>query len=167
MSGFGFLEGSMGMVVWTGGLLILGFVLERILVALRWTPYFGFGFPVRGPLERGVGPPEGEGKNAWLHWMTLESGEVVFWSDVRTRRSPAGLHGMWVPAGDGASEGCRAVWAPPWTPVFASFWLMGLGAMRGDALMTTTIGVGLLVTIGSVYSYMARRAIESWREPGG
>ena len=32
MSGFGFLEGSMGMVVWTGGLLILGFVLERILV---------------------------------------------------------------------------------------------------------------------------------------
>lgn len=166
MSGFGFLEGSMGMVVWTGGLLILGFVLERILVALRWPPYFRFGFAVRGPLDRGAVPPAEEGRNVWLHWTTLASGEVMFWSDARTRRSPAGLHGVWIPGEEGSSVGPRAYWAPPWTPVFASFWLMALGASRGDAVMTTTIGVGLLVTIGAVYSQMARRAVESWGERG-
>ena len=164
MSGFGFLEGSMGMVVWTGGLLILGFVVERLLVGMRWAPYFGWALAVRGPLERHSGPLKSEGRNDWIHWKTLESGEVLFWADARTRRAPAGLHGVWIPAGEGSSGEARAYWAPPWTPVLASFWLMALGASRGDLVMTTTIGVGLLVTIGKVYSHMARRALESWRE---
>ena len=154
----------MGMVVWTGGLLVLGFVMERLLVGLRWAPYFGWAFPVRGLLERRSGPRSAEGRNEWLHWVTLESGEVLFWADARTRRSPAGLHGVWVPAGEGSSDEDRAYWAPPWTPVFASFWLMALGASRGEVAMTATIGLGLLLTIGTVYSHMARRALESWRE---
>jgi len=162
MSEISFLEGSMRLVILTGGFLLLGFLLERLFVAVKWVPYFRCGVPVWGPVRSEVRPPAESGRNDWLHWQNLESGEVIFWADTRTRRTPAGLHGVWkiVPTENG--EEVRACWAPPWTPVLAALWLVGLGAMRGDAVMTLTIAAGLIGTLGAVYGHMARRAIASW-----
>jgi hypothetical protein len=164
MSEVGFLEGSMRLVILTGGFLVLGFLLERLFVALKWPPYFRCGVAVWGPIRPEVRPPSEPGRNEWLHWQPLDSGEVIFWADARTRRSPSGLHGVWklVPTEHG--EEARAYWAPPWTPMFAAIWLVGLGATRGDAVMTATIAFGLIGTLGAVYGHMARRAIASWGE---
>ena len=165
MSEIDFLEGSMRMVVLTGFFLVLGFLLERLCVALKWAPYFRVGVSVWGSVRRDVQPPSEAGRNQWLHWQTLKSGEVIFWADARTRRTPAGLHGVWKLVSTTHGEEVRACWAPPWTPVLAAIWLMGLGAMRGDVVMTATIAFALIGTLGAVYGHMAQRAIASWGEP--
>ena len=139
-----------------------GVLLERILLQMKWKPYFQAGFPLFPelvPLPR-LPTPE-SGATATVRWER-EGGFVRFWVDAGARSGPAGLHGsvvLWHGPG-GVHLGLR--WSPPWTPLMAGAWLIGLGMARGERI-AIPIGLAIIAGILWVYRSFAIRAAAELR----
>ncbi|MEZ4323313.1 MAG: hypothetical protein R3F61_37965 [Myxococcota bacterium] len=145
MQGTGF-----GIAMLAAGALFGGLLVERLLLAFRWLPYFRLGFPlgqIPVPIERA---PKGSGETPMVRWEVRDD-EVVWWAEPGTRRAPMGLRGVVVMRRMPARVALEVTWAPPWSPVFAALWLAALGLVRGEGWVTVPVGSAMLVGIAVLY----------------
>ncbi len=158
------LTAMMAAVLFLGGLLV-----ERILLAMRPRWYFQVGLLLSPPLVSLPYLPEGQGRTATISWEAEEE-LARFWSEPGARRAPMGLHGsvrfLRTRRGDWQPE---VRWSPPWSPVLAALWLVGLGAARGEAWLTLPIALAMVAGVFVLYRRSALRAAAElrWRWVSG
>lgn len=138
-------------------LLFGGLLAERILIGVRHRGYLGLGLPIGPelvPIERL--PKKESGETASVHWV-LDGTTVYFWAG----RAPTGLHGRISLVGPPGRVALDVRWAPPWSPLFAALWLIGLGLVRGDGWLT--VPVGSMMGVGLLFVYW-QAAVTAARE---
>ena len=156
--------GSLGLALFAAFGLIGGLWIEtRYLLANRFDGYFLLGLPLGAQMVPIPRAPEGSGKTASVRWEVSPARPdaprlVRFWGEPRARASPIGLHGAVI-----LHRGPRGIelevrWAPPWTLVLATIWLVALGIARGEAGLTVPVALVMIVGIVVVYGDRARRA---------
>lgn len=138
-----------------------GLLVERLLLAARFTPYFTAGFPLLPELVPiPAVPKREEGTTASVRWV--RDGAIVRFS-AHGRGGPMGLHGAVLlrPVRRGGVA-MDVRWAPPWTPLLAATWLGGLATARGEPYMLP-VAVGLGFVVLHVYRTAAVKAAAELR----
>jgi hypothetical protein len=145
-------------------LAVAGLVVERLLLARGWHPYFAFGFPLGEELVPVPLAPEGEGRTASVRWAVDEDrGVVRFWAGPGDRTAPMGLHGEVALVRGPRGIHLPVRWAPSWTPLLALVWFAGLGLAQGSGHVTVPVGLGLAGLLLVLYRQAAVRAARELR----
>lgn len=156
--------GSLGLALAAAFGLAGGLWFEtRYLLGRRSDGYFLVGFPLGGRMVPIPHAPEGSGQTASVRWeVSSARGDapnlVRFWADPGARTAPTGLHGVVILARGLSGVELEVRWAPPWTPILAAVWLFALGVTRGEAALTGSIAIAMVVGILVLYGERARRA---------
>ena len=157
-------EGNLGLTLAVAAVLVGGTLLEALWVRGAWQAYFRLSLPLGAePLPLATVPTRSEGETAGLGFRRVSDGVYLYWADRRRRAAPTLLHGVvdLVPSRKGCQLKLR--WAPPWTPLLAAIWLMGLGVARGEAQVTVPIGCAMVFGIVVLYLRGARQAATELR----
>jgi len=143
-------------------LFVASMVVESVLLRWRINAYFQAGFPLFLTMVPIPNAPEGSGSTATVRWEV--TGDLVrWWADPAMRSAPSGLHGsVQLAAGQGGVH-LFVRWAPPWTPLLAAAWLIGLGMVRGEAMVTLPIGLVMIAGVLFLYRQAAVRAVAEMR----
>ncbi|MCB9674095.1 MAG: hypothetical protein H6737_03210 [Alphaproteobacteria bacterium] len=139
-----------GIALLAAGCLFGGLLVERVLLAIRWRPYFRLGFPLGQMPVPVARMPEGAGETRSVKWE-VRGDEVLFWAEPGSRAAPMGLHGHVQLAPARGRVALHVSWAPPWSPVLAALWLAVLGLVRGEGWLTVPVGSAMLVGIAVLY----------------
>jgi len=152
-------DGAWKLPLWVGAALMGGLLLERSLVRRASVPYYAAGFPLPRPLVPIRGPlvDAREGRAGPFRWRRADD-DVWFWADPDDRRAPSLLHGHVKLVQTRGATALVARWSPPWTPLLGCGWLMTLGAVRGEAGLTATIGAALIASLLILYLRGATQA---------
>ena len=148
-----------------GAALVLlgGLLAERWALRARWAPYFRVGFPLSPPPVPIPDMPPETGHTSSVAWERPDAEEALFWADPHQRSAPTGLRGVvfLVPMQAGRLH-LDVRWAPPWTPLVAAGWLMGLGFARQE-WVAVPAGAMLVLVLLAIYRHAALRAAAELR----
>lgn len=158
-------EGSPGVAAFAALALIGGLLLEKLLIRLRFTPYFKAGFPLVSELvPLPATPEEGEeGRTASVQWDAPGGGLVRFWTASGAGTAPMLLHGALRLRQTPRGFSVAVRWSPPWSPLLAAGWLALLGIARGEAHVTGPISAVMVLGVLALYLQAARRAARELR----
>jgi hypothetical protein len=149
---------GIGLAVFAAVAFLGGLALERRLLGVRPRGYFAVGFPIVPPLVPLPQLPERtSGRTETVRWERHDD-TVLFWADPDDRTAPVGLHGVVLLDRTVRDVHLTVRWSPPWSPLLAAVWLMGLGAVRGEPWLTVPVGLVMIVGIWFVYRSFAMRA---------
>lgn len=157
-------EGSLELALAVAVLLVGGTLLELLWTRAGFGPYYRLALPLGAELvPLPSAPTLDEGCAGGVRFRRAAPDRFVFWADPERREVPTLLHGVvrLVPAGGRCS--LRVAWAPPWTPLLAALWLMGLGIARGEAQVTSPIATVMVFGLVVLYLRGARQAAAALR----
>lgn len=156
-------DGSIQLAMVAALLFLGGLVVERLVLTWqRPAAYFAVGLSLLDEPVPIPAAPEGEGQTATVAWRA-GADRVLFWAPVGARQAPMGLHGRVDLEPTTRGVHLRVRWAPPWSPLLAAMWLVGLGVARGEAYLTAPIGTIIVVGVLLLYRQVARRAAAELR----
>lgn len=157
-------EGSLSLTLAVAVVLVGGTLLELLWVRAGFGLYYRLALPLGAePLPLARMPQQEEGRAGGVRFRRVASDRYRFWADPDRRRAPTLLHGTVELVRLGRGCALKVAWAPPWTPLLASLWLMVLGVMRHEAQVTSPIACAMIFGIVALYLRGARQAAAELR----